>query len=52
VKAKGAYCLALDRFNRVEFPAVETSAVRLELDTHQQSTTGLHEFRLDEKPVE
>ncbi|MFT4549268.1 MAG: hypothetical protein ACI8XO_004199 [Verrucomicrobiales bacterium] len=49
VNARDDYRVAPDRFNRVEFDPVETTAIRLELDTLESSTNGIHEFRLDEK---
>ena len=52
VKAKGAYGIAEDKFNRVEFDPVETTAIRLEFDISDSNTTGIHEFRLDEKPLD
>ena len=51
VKAKGGYGVAEDVFNRVEFDPVETTAIRLEIDVSETNSAGIHEFRLDEKPV-
>ena len=52
LKAKNTYATEEDKFNRVEFDPVDTTAIRLELDLSETNTAGIHEFRLDEKPVE
>ncbi|MEM7396326.1 MAG: discoidin domain-containing protein, partial [Verrucomicrobiota bacterium] len=50
VEAKGGYPTEPLQFNRVLFEPVETGAIRLQLETSKDDTTGVMEFRVDEEP--
>ena len=45
VKCRGAYGVALDEFNRVEFARVETDALRLEMQSAEGKAGGVYEWR-------
>lgn len=47
VAAKSEYGLAVDRFNRVEFAPVETTAIRIETQLQKEWSGGILEWRVD-----
>lgn len=46
VEAEGGYGTAIDQFNEVTFPAVTTSALRLELQLRKDLTAGVLEWEI------
>ena len=46
VPTKDTYKVEPDKFNRVRFPEIETTAVRLGLEQEEDVNTGLFEFRV------
>lgn len=47
VKAKGEFSTALDKLNTTEFEPVTTEAVKMEVDTRQDASTGLYEWNIE-----
>jgi hypothetical protein len=47
VEHAGAYGVDLDRFNRVEFTPVETTAVRIEVRLRPQWSAGILEWQVE-----
>ncbi len=47
VPAASGYGVERDRFNRVEWDPVETSAIRLEVELQDEYSAGLLEWRID-----
>jgi len=41
------YTVAIDKFNRVSFKPVKTSALRLELELYEEFLGGIHEWRVE-----